>query len=253
MDPKPIRAFARGLAVLEALNNQGSATALALSRETGVPRATVYRLLRTLQDGGYIGRGIADDRFYPRLKIRRLSNGFEDEQWITEVAGPALHALTQQIGWPCDVLTPDGLNLMIRDTTHQTAPLSIDRNMVGRRLPMLRSAAGLAYIAALPQHECAALLELLARSDDPIDTPPPSAARLVEATRRQGYGTRQGGGIWPHTGAVALAVRVRQRVVGCISTIWMARVIDRNEGLRRCLGPLEETRALIERLLTERS
>ena len=252
MRPRPIRSFARGLQVLEALNNQGSATALALSRETGVPRATVYRLLRTLQDEGYVGRGLADDRFYPRLKTRRLSNGFEDEQWIMEIAGPLVQALTERIGWPCDVVTPDGLAMVIRDTTHQSAPLSIDRNMVGRRLPLLRSAAGLAYLAALPPAEQARVLELLARSDDPNDAPardPAAVARLIAAMRQRGYGFRQGGEIWSHTGAVAVPVRTGTRVIGCISTIWMARVVDQQEGVRRCLGPLQETRRLIEGML----
>jgi IclR family mhp operon transcriptional activator len=253
MQPKPIRSFARGLAVLEALNSQGNATALALSRTTGVPRATVYRLLRTLEDGGYVGRGHADDLFYPLLKTRRLSGGFENEHWITEIGGAALQALTERISWPCDISTLDGLKMTIRDTTHQTAPLSIDRNMVGRRLPILASAAGLAYIAFAPTHEQATLLELLARSDDQEDAPardPVRAGRLIAAIRQQGYGFRQGGDIWPHTGAIALPIRAGDRLIGCISTIWMARVIDLAEGVRRCLEPLRETRALIEERLS---
>jgi IclR family transcriptional regulator, mhp operon transcriptional activator len=62
MQSKPIRAFARGLAALEALNRSGSATALELARRSGVPRQTVYRLLRTLEDAGYVGRSLDDER-----------------------------------------------------------------------------------------------------------------------------------------------------------------------------------------------
>jgi IclR family transcriptional regulator, mhp operon transcriptional activator len=57
MQPKPIRSFARGLGVLSALNRHGSATALTLAHETGLPRATLYRLLLTLLESGYVGRG----------------------------------------------------------------------------------------------------------------------------------------------------------------------------------------------------
>jgi IclR family mhp operon transcriptional activator len=78
MQPKQIRSFARGLAVLAALNRNGSASALTLARETGLPRATVYRLLQTLLDDGYVGRGTADDRFHLLLKVRCLSGGFEE-------------------------------------------------------------------------------------------------------------------------------------------------------------------------------
>src|SRR6201996_8176603 len=135
MQPKPIRSFARGLAVLSALNRHGSATALTLARETGVPRATVYRLLQTLLEDGYVGRGTADERFHLRPRVRGLSEGFEDEQWITVIAAPALADLTRRILWPCDVATLSGLKMVIHDTTHRIAPLSIDRNMVGQEMP----------------------------------------------------------------------------------------------------------------------
>ena len=254
MHPKPIRSFARGLAVLSALNRHGSATALTLARESGVPRATVYRLLQTLFDAGYVGRGTADDRFHLRLKVRGLSEGFEDEQWITAIAGPALLELTRRTAWPCDVSTLDGLKMVIHETTHRIAPLSIDRNMVGQELPILGSASGLAYISFVPKGERDALLALLARSSDPHDALARDAARvsrLIAATRRRGYGLRQGGEVWPHTGSLALAVRVGSRLLGCINTVWMARVISAEEGVSRCLEPLRETRHLIEQKLTE--
>ena len=144
--------------------------------------------------------------------------------------------------------------MVIHDTTHRIAPLSIDRNMVGQELPILGSASGLAYIAFAPKAERETLLALLARSEDPHDAlarDPAEASRLIAVTRRNGYALRQGGPIWPHTGALALPVRARGRVLGCINTVWMARAIGAKEGLSRCLEPLRETRDLIERRLAE--
>ena len=217
MHPKPIRSFARGLDVLSALNRHGSATALTLARETGVPRATVYRLLQTLLESGYVGRGTADDRFHLRLKVRSLSEGFEDEQWIMAIAGPAVVELTRQISWPCDVATLDVLSMIIHDTSHRIAPLSIDRNMVGQTMPLLGSASGLAYIAFAPKQERQNMRALLARSKNPHDAlgrDPAQVSRLILATRRRGYGLRQGGQIWPHTGSIAVPIRVEKRVLG---------------------------------------
>lgn len=249
MQPKASRSFARGLAVLEALNRLGSATALVLAREAGVPRATVYRLLQTLLDLGYVRRNPGDDRYQLRLKVRGLSEGFEDEHWISSVAAPVLLDLTRSISWPCDVSTLEGVRMIIRDTTHRVAPLSIDRNMVGREMPLLGSSAGLAYIAFTSEAERATLLGLLARSDDPADAPARDTAyagRVIAATRRLGYGLRQGGPIWPHSGAVAVPIMDGDRVLGCISTIWMARVINHDEGVARCLAPLRAAKATIE-------
>jgi IclR family mhp operon transcriptional activator len=169
-----------------------------------------------------------------------------------ETAGPALRDLTTRIAWPCDISTLAGTRMLIRDTTHPTAPLSIDRNMIGRELPILASATGLAYLSAAPPDERRILLDLLARSQDQQDRPAQNAtdiARLLTATRRRGYGLRQGGLIWPHTGAIALPIRAGPRVLGCISTIWMARVVDAREGVRTCLPHLRHTRDLIEQRL----
>lgn len=252
--PKSIRAFNRGLAVLAALNRLGSATALTLARETGVPRGTVYRLLQTLLDEGYAGRRTADEHFHLRLRVRALSEGFADEQWITAIAGPALADLTRRISWPCDVCTLEGLKMVIHDTTHRVAPLSIDRNMVGRELPLLACASGLAYISFAPPQEREALLGMLTKSTDPHDALARNQAqvnRLITATRRRGYGLRQGGEIWPHTGSLSLPIQTAGRLLGCISVIWMARAVSAEEGVARCLEPMRETKALIEQKLAD--
>ncbi len=126
--------------------------------------------------------------------------------------------------------------------------------MVGEKLPILGSASGLAYISFAPKEEQDTLVALLARSSDPHDAlarDPAQVLRLIAATRRRGYGLRQGGSIWPHTGSLALPVRVGRRLLGCINTVWMARVISAKEGVSRCLEPLRETRQLIEQKLAE--
>ncbi|MCK8787677.1 helix-turn-helix domain-containing protein [Roseomonas sp. NAR14] len=235
--------------MLAALNRHGKATAVTLARETGLSRATVYRVLQTLIDEGYVGRGTSEDHFALRLRVRELAEGFEDEQWIAAVAMPALAALTTRILWPCDVAALEGTRMVIRDTTHRTAPFSIDRGMVGRRLPPLASTVGLAWLAFAPTAEREALLRLLAASDDPADAPardPAQVSRLLAATRRRGYALRQGGALWPHTGSIGLPIRASGRILGCINVIWMARVVGREEGVARCLEPLRETARLIE-------
>jgi IclR family mhp operon transcriptional activator len=144
--------------------------------------------------------------------------------------------------------------MVIHETTHRIAPLSIDRNMVGQELPILGSASGLAYIAFAPKKERDTLLALLARSSDPHDAvarDPAQVSRLIVATRRRGYGLRQGGEIWPHTGSLALPVRVGSRILGCINTVWMARVVSAKEGVARCLEPLREAMQLIEQRLAD--
>ena len=77
--------------------------------------------------------------------------------------------------------------------------------MVGQELPILGSASALAYIAFAPKKEWDTLLALLARCSDPhhaVARDAAQASRLIAATRRGGYGLRQVGEIWPHTGSL---------------------------------------------------
>ncbi len=251
--PKAVRSLSRGIAVLEALNRLGTSSALTIARETKIPRPTVYRLLSTLQSEGYVGRSDSQDLFHLRLKVRQLSDGFDNEQWIVNVARPAMATLTKEISWPCDVLALRDLNMVVLETTHPTSPFSIDKNMIGRALPLLGSASGLAYLAFAPEQESAMLLDMLARSEDPDDRPAAWRRRiddLVADTRRRGFAVRQGGRVWPHTGSVALPLRRDGRVFGCISVIWMARVLTEQKGIADCLGPLLKARDVIEKELS---
>jgi IclR family mhp operon transcriptional activator len=245
---KPIRAFARGLDLLSALNRRGGATALTLARDTAIPRPTVYRLLETLAEAGFVSRSPSDDRFVLRQQVRSLSDGFEDEEWIA-AAAPALFRLTERIGWPCDLCTLEGTAMVIRETTHRIARFSIDRGMAGRALPVLPSSVGQAWLAFAPKSERETLLALLARSGRPEDAlarEPARLARLLLAIRRQGYALRPGGQPWPHTGSIALPVRQGGAVIGCVNAVWMARAIGPEEGVRLCLEPLRATVAAIE-------
>lgn len=234
------RAFRRGLALLEALNRRGGGTPLALSRDTGIPRPTVYRMLETLEREGYVARSPSDEHVVLRARLRLLSDGFEDEEWITGIAAPVMFRLTAEIGWPCDLATLEGTEMLIRESTHRAARFSIDRAMAGRALPLLDSSLGQAFLAFAAPRERNTLLGLLGRSGDA------ALRRALAATRRRGYALRPGGGPWPHTGSLALPVHRDGRVVACMNAIWMSRAVSPEEGVRLCLTPLREAVREIE-------
>ena len=160
---KRVQGLSRGLAVLRALNRLegGWASIRELSDATGLHRTTVRRLLETLQDEGVVRRSPSDDSYRLTLEVRALSEGFHDDEWISQVATPVLGELLNQVIWPSDLATLDGLSMRIRETTHRFSPLSFHRDMVRRRLPLLSTAAGRAYLAFCPEDERTDLLSRL--------------------------------------------------------------------------------------------
>src|SRR3954463_3140583 len=89
-EARGVRALERGLAVLAAMNRHKVASVVELARETKLPRPTVYRLLETLSRAGFVARSSSADRFCLAQQVRQLSDGFIDDQWITDIAAPLM-------------------------------------------------------------------------------------------------------------------------------------------------------------------
>src|ERR1700736_6766379 len=124
---RPIRALMRGLDALTFLNLRDGATVSEVAQEIRLPRTTVYRILETLCDAGFVFRDAADDRYRLTVLVRALSDGFDDETWVTQIARPYIHELCREIAWPVSVATLSGTVMLLRETTDHSTPLASDR------------------------------------------------------------------------------------------------------------------------------
>jgi IclR family mhp operon transcriptional activator len=220
-----------------------------LAQATGLPRPTIYRLLHTLTHAGYVTHAGARDTFRLTNLVRSLSDGFDDEAWVTQVAGPVLAELGDKIVWPTDIATFDGDSMVVRETTHRRSPLSINREVPGFRPPVLLSSLGLAFLAWSAPRDQEEILRAIAASNRP-DAPLARdrewvRARLAEV-RRRGYGFREGG-ISEKTGSVAVPVMWRGKPLAAInihyilSALTMEQVVDRYLGeMRAAARKMEE-------------
>src|SRR5207247_8907072 len=108
------------------------------------------RVLETLAAEGYVRRSESDDSFRLTVKVRELTEGFTDDEWIAQVAAPILGELLEKIVWPSDLTTLDGDAMIIRETTHRFSPLSFHRSMLRRRMPLLYTASAQPSLARSP-------------------------------------------------------------------------------------------------------
>ncbi|KVW04530.1 transcriptional regulator [Burkholderia cepacia] len=244
-----VRGLARGLQVLRALNamEDGRATSQQIADLTGLHRTTVRRLLETLMEEGFVRRSTSDDSFRLTLAVRSLSEGFTDTERIATVAPPIMGQLLQRVAWPSDLTTPDGDAMIIRETTHRFSRLSFHRAMVGRRLPILLTAAGRAYFAMCPDEEREDILELLrsgaggeeqqafARNDALV-------RKLIRRVREDGFGSNHGD--WTaqaKIGAVAVAISADERVIASLNIVFLSRAVSLADATRRYVPELQKT------------
>src|SRR5512145_1262981 len=161
---RPIRALIRGLDALTLLNLRNGATVSEVAGEIRLPRTTTYRILETLCHAGYVFRDPSDDRYRLTIMVRGLSDGFDDEAWVTQIAKPYIYELCRDIVWPVAIATLSGTSMMVRETTDHRSPLAVERYSAGFRVPLMTTASGRAYLAHCPMQQRESLLDILSRS-----------------------------------------------------------------------------------------
>jgi len=245
-----VKSAERMFDVVELLNRCRGASVTELASRSGFSRRAIDRMLVSLIKYGYVRRLETDGKYYLSHLIRKLSDGFSEEEWVTDVASPILLDLCREITWPCDLATFNNDAMYLRDTARRYSPFSIDWITVGERFPMMISGAGRAYLAFCPEEERDEILEVLKGSSDKFDqlvNVPGYVETFIKETRRQGYGLRCRQHIYDgRTDSVAVPIRIGARVLGAIGIVGIASAITGQELAERHLTSLMAARDKIE-------
>ncbi|HEX3838953.1 MAG TPA: helix-turn-helix domain-containing protein [Steroidobacteraceae bacterium] len=245
---RPIRALIRGLETLSVLNRRNGATVSEVTGEIKLPRTTTYRILETLREAGYVYRDLADDRYRLTLMVRSLADGFDDEDWITQIGRPCINELCRDIVWPVTLLSPSGTSMLIRDTTDHASPLAVERFNAGFRLPLLMSASGRVYLAFCQAEHRDALLDILSRStreEDKLARSRPEVEKILEETRELGYATSVRTRRISEEVAMSVPVLIGERVLATIAVRFSASAVPLRLAVERFVPKLFDTANVI--------
>lgn len=243
-----VRALTRGLAILHHINTVGEARPGAIARALDIPRPTVYRLLSTLEEEGYVVFSASANIVRITPLAAALGDGHAQRSELCQAAAPLFARYGAKLIWPLDLAVYDNAAMVILESTHARSPLSIDRAMVGYRLPMLRTSAGRAYLAFCPEEERALILEHLRCLGDPADLPflqPAWLNRMVAEACDRGYTIRDAGEFRPQTASIATPILSQDAVLGCVSMIWIRSAMKTQTAVETSAEPLREIAASI--------
>jgi IclR family mhp operon transcriptional activator len=244
---RSIRALSRGLQMLAELNRVQRAPIHALASAVRLPRTTAYRILETLRVAGYVERDPHDDCYRPTLLVRALSVGFGDEALMAQIAKPHLTALCGQIVWPVELATPAGTAMLIREATDRQSPLALEASRTGRRLSILTSAAGRAYLSYTGAPGREALLELLTQSSQPEDRLARNQIeRLIGQTRSQGFGMARRARRVSDETTLAIPLRLADQVIATLGVRFAATALPLQSAIEQFLPKMRDVAANIE-------
>jgi IclR family mhp operon transcriptional activator len=232
----------RGLAVLEALNWRPISSVEQIASQTGLPKATVVRVLQNLAAGGYVQRLPLRKGYMLGERVLNLSSGFRSRDLVVEAARPLITAFTAKHKWPVSLATLEIDSMRVRASSGADSPFatSADRARLNRRVPLLVSAHGRAYLAFCPDDErdiIMALLRASARGDDFSARDAHYVASAIETIKRTGYAMTAP---LPGDPAIGLSVPVLDdaRVLATISLRYLGKAMTEAEVARRYLVPL---------------
>jgi IclR family mhp operon transcriptional activator len=248
---KECRALLRGLDILRVMNLHGRMTPAKLSTLTGMHRTTVYRLLETLRNAGYVEKCVSGEAYRLAIKVRGLSEGFNDDGWIGELAAPVLGELQRQVIWPTDISVLHDDVMVIRETTHGLSPLSIHRSMIGQSWPVMTSASGRAHLAYCTDAERENLVLVLGESRLPANNraqEPEYVAAIVRKTRERGY-AESISECEKKMSAISIPICFGDRVLASMTTVFFTSAMTADEASKRFVPPMRRAAEEIVRSL----
>ena len=250
-----IRAIARCIAVLQAINRNGPITLTEIAERSGVPYPTATRIVRTLMDQGMIEREPARKRYRPTALVQTLSCGFQNHDRLVVAARPHIVELTHRLGWPISIATRVGRVMVVRDSTSSLTPLTFNHYHAGWQVPLLASASGRVYLAHAEPEEQRELLTYLVDEGQGLDAllfQEFSSDATISQIREQGFAAvaRTSYSANPgKTSSIAVPLFGDGRLLGSLALVYFASALPLSQAIDRFLPDLRAVASEIERAM----
>jgi len=182
----------RALDILELLARTGRPEGLTdIAGEVGGPKATVHRLLATLQSRGYVTRDPYTSRYGAGVRCFELGSLWAQNLDLRAVAAPFLARLNEDTAETVHLAVYDHGDVVYVDKLESPQPV-VAKSQVGRRCPSTCVATGRALLAFQPAAEIRAVLSApLPAYTEHTTTDPDELAELLVEVRRAGYATNR--------------------------------------------------------------
>jgi IclR family acetate operon transcriptional repressor len=187
-----VQSLDRAFAILEAMADAGGVIGLSqLAADSGLPLATIHRLVRTLVDLGYV-RQEPSRQYSLGPRLMRLADG--STKRLGSLAQPHMQRVVQELGESVNLAVLDGEEIVYVAQVQPSQNFMRMFTEVGRRVKPHATAVGKAILATRPEEEVRELLKrtgMPRRTEHTLTTPKLLAADL-ERVRESGYALDNG-------------------------------------------------------------
>lgn len=245
---RDVRALRRGLSLIEALAEIGWSKPAELARHTGLDRSSIYRLLETLIDAGFVARRSEDGSFALTMKMSGIADGVRRDEVFLEQARVHLAELTNTIQWPSDLALLKGGIVTIEEATHRLSPITFHRATVRQEREITKTALGRAIMLQLSSPELDVVLEIARETETEVVPHRSQIDELLQHYRELGYSWAIGA-VDSNVSSIAMGFRGLNQVIGAVNIVFFRRVLSPAVAAERYLPVLRECVARITALI----
>ncbi|OZI38087.1 IclR family transcriptional regulator [Bordetella genomosp. 10] len=245
-----INSLAKGLAVIQAFNNEARALTLSeAAARTGLTRAAARRVLLTLVELGFASRH-GDRHFALTPRVLALGYAYLSSMPLWSFAEPVLEGLVADLGETCSIAAMDGHQLIyvVRIPVHRTLVQDVS---IGSRIPLYCHSAGRVLLSGYTPEQ---LDDYLAQANLlPLtrytNTDRASLRAIVGDVRRRGYAWTSGE---VEEGTCGLSVPIFQqgRLIAALNVSRMSAKAAEEDWLTRYLPSLKRAAAQLSSALS---
>lgn len=179
-----------------------------IADQTGVPRSTVFRMLTSLEDYGYVKRVKLSNKTWYSLGYAFVEKGLmvHRNMDIREYARESMTALRNELNLNVQLAIRDGLDALYIEQIQSWRPIRL-YPAIGRRAPLYAAACPRVLLAYLEDDEKNIIMRQSNFKFFTSNTPTiiDDINRLIEEIRKQGY-SHSKGELFEGTAAIAVPV-----------------------------------------------
>ncbi|WP_405885293.1 IclR family transcriptional regulator [Streptomyces sp. NBC_01136] len=243
-----VKSAARTVALLELLAGRGDRPARLdeLAAELGVPRSSMYQLLQTLVDCGWVRTDTTGSLYGIGIRALLTGTSYLDGDQHVRVVRPYLDEASDALGETIHLARLDGPNVVYL-ATRESHEYARTLSRVGRRIPAHAGALGKALLAERPDSELPLPAEPLTALTENTHTGRAGLLADLAEVRERGYSTDREETV-PGIAGFGFALRYDTPAVDAIScSVPVARLTEEHGA--RIVSVMREMRMKIETLV----
>lgn len=246
---KAIDSVTRAMQVLEKLQKTSPLSLSELQRCTGINKATLLRILKTLSLSGWVVKSLSENKYSLSSSVLEDTQPKSQEARLAEAGAPVLDDLYQRLNWPSDIAIRDGDRMKLVETTRNRTSFLLNRSSLCRP-EFLYSGVGRCFLAFCNSDERADVIHTLRKlpnKEGKLAHDGIWLSQMIEQTKLLGYGVRQVS--YYNSRSVnglpieSIAVPIRESdgtLIGCLSLTWPQGSIELSHLEKRIVPILKE-------------